>query len=445
MRTRRIEISPLLLVPLVLAGLAVLTALPIFTTTRHALERQQDPFWPVACWTLLISSFSFMFGVLVIWMFLQPMRGFADAVEALEEDVDPAAPRLTPGREGGELRRFKHATDRATELLSQMDVKRLFPGIIEGSASMRRLLSVVARIAPTEATVLITGESGTGKELIARSLHDRSGRAAHPFVAVNCAAISKDLLESELFGHEKGAFTGATARKIGKFERAEGGTVFLDEIGDMPLATQASVLRVLQEREIERVGGNSTIPVNVRFVAATNRDLSQLVAEGALREDLYYRINGCALEVPPLRMRKHDIPALVDYFLKEIDSEATISAEALHVMERHAWPGNIRELRNVVETAAALAGGEIQPMHFPAGFPEHSAVVRHGEPALVSDGEGLEETLVEIEKGMILRALLEAGGVQKRAAEILKIKERSLWHRVAKYEIDVSAVKEHVA
>ena len=257
MRTRRIEISPLLLVPLVLAGLAVLTALPIFTTTRHALERQQDPFWPVACWTLLISSFSFMFGVLVIWMFLQPMRGFADAVEALEEDVDPAAPRLTPGREGGELRRFKHATDRATELLSQMDVKRLFPGIIEGSASMRRLLSVVARIAPTEATVLITGESGTGKELIARSLHDRSGRAAHPFVAVNCAAISKDLLESELFGHEKGAFTGATARKIGKFERAEGGTVFLDEIGDMPLATQASVLRVLQEREIERVGGNS--------------------------------------------------------------------------------------------------------------------------------------------------------------------------------------------
>ena len=144
-------------------------------------------------------------------------------------------------------------------------------------------------------------------------------------------------------------------------------------------------------------------------------------------------------------MRRHDIPALVDYFLKEIDSEATISAEALHVMERHAWPGNIRELRNVVETAAALAGGEIQPMHFPAGFPEHSAVVRHGEPALVSDGEGLEETLVEIEKGMILRALLEAGGVQKRAAEILKIKERSLWHRVAKYEIDVSAVKEHVA
>ncbi len=445
MRTRRIEISPLLLVPLVLAGLAVLTALPIFTATRHALERQQDPFWPVACWTLLISAFSFMFGVLVVWMFLQPMRGFADAVEALEEDVDPAAPRLTSRREGGELRRFKYASDRATQLLSQMDVKRLFPGIIEGSASMRRLLSVVARIAPTEASVLITGESGTGKELIARSLHDRSGRAAHPFVAVNCAAISKELLESELFGHEKGAFTGATARKIGKFERAEGGTVFLDEIGDMPLTTQASVLRVLQEREIERVGGNATIPVNVRFVAATNRDLAQLVAQGMLREDLYYRINGCALEVPPLRMRKHDIPALVDYFLKEIDSETTISAEALHVMERRAWPGNIRELRNVVETAAALAEGEIQPRHFPAGLPEHSAVVLHGEPALESDGEGLDETLVEIEKGMILQALSEARGVQKRAAEILKIKERSLWHRVAKYEIDVSAVKEHVA
>ena len=442
MRNYRVNVSPLLLVPLVLAGLAVLTALPIFVTTRRAIENQQDPFLPVAFWTLLISTCSFMFGVLVVWMFLRPMRGFADAVESLSGEIDPAAIETVPARGGDDLVRFKEASARATALLSRLDVKRLFPGIIETSTCMRRLLSVVARIAPTEASVLIMGESGTGKELIARSLHDRSNRADHPFVAVNCAAIAQELLESELFGHEKGAFTGASSQKIGKFERAQGGTVFLDEIGDMPLATQASLLRVLQEREIERVGGSRTIPVDVRFVAATNQDLPAMVATGRLREDLYYRINACTLEVPPLRMRKGDIAALVDYFLTEIDCDKRIAPSTLGLLELHDWPGNIRELRNVIETASALAEDAIEPSHLPDGFPQQRAATSPAPLAPSVDERGLDETLVEMEKHLILSALSQAGGVQKRAAELLGIKERSLWHRIAKYEIDVAAVKE---
>jgi DNA-binding NtrC family response regulator len=302
--------------------------------------------------------------------------------------------------------------------------------IVGKSPQMLDVYKMVARVAPTLSTVLVVGESGTGKELVARAIHTHSPRASGPFVAVNCTALTESLLESELFGHAKGAFTGAVAAKRGLFEEAQGGTLFLDEIGDVGAKMQAQLLRVLQEGEIRRVGGSEPVKVDVRVVAATNRDLDEEVKEGRFREDLYFRINVVTVRLPPLRDRPSDIELLVNHFLakyaaREQRADANIAPEAKELLKRFAWPGNVRELENVIERALALAkDGVILPSDLPV------EVTGVQEPAVSSATGGLADdrpTLAELERRYIDLILKETGGNKKRAAEILGIDRRTLY------------------
>lgn len=317
------------------------------------------------------------------------------------------------------------------ELLREQIGERVpFGGIMGCSPAIEEALNVVARAAPSRATVLLHGESGTGKELMARAVHEASPRAGRPFVAVNCAALNKGLIESELFGHEKGAFTGAGARRTGRFEQADGGTLFLDELAEIPLDVQVKLLRVLQERTIERVGSGVAIAVDVRLIGATNRDLAALVAHGAFREDLFYRLNVVAVDLPPLRQRKGDIPLLVNHFLARYAAEndkavGEISKEALELLTRYAYPGNVRELQNIVECAVVMARGAVVTC---ADLP---AEVQKAAPAPVADT--LPAQVEELEKKAIAQALERAGGVQSRAAELLGLTERNLRYKLKKY------------
>ena len=249
-------------------------------------------------------------------------------------------------------------------LREEISKASMFEEIVGSSPALRTMLSRIAKVAPTASTVLITGETGTGKELVARAIHRRSQRCSRPFVSVNCAAIPRDLIASELFGHEKGAFTGALQRRLGKFEVAEGGTIFLDEIGELPAETQIALLRVLQEREFERVGGNQPIRTDVRVIAATNRDLQSAIDAGTFRSDLFYRLNVFPVEVPPLRARREDIPMLVEYFIDRFARQAgkkirCVDKKTLALVEAYPWPGNIRELQNVIERSVVLCDTEI--------------------------------------------------------------------------------------
>jgi DNA-binding NtrC family response regulator len=322
---------------------------------------------------------------------------------------------------------------------------RSAPGNIVGtSAPMQRVFEVVDQVAPSKATVLITGESGTGKELVANALHQKSPRAHGPFIKLHCAALAEGLLESELFGHEKGAFTGAVARKEGRFEAANGGTLFLDEIGEIAPAIQVKLLRFLQEHEFERVGGTHTLKVDVRVIAATNRNLPAEVGKGKFREDLYYRLNVVALEMPPLRERASDIPLLAQFFLdryakanaKPIES---FTPAALELMTGYAWPGNVRELENAIERAVVLTTGkQIEPKVLPQAVrPQHAAAA--GAPQVPG------ATLEEIEKYAILETLKAAGGSTSKAAEMLGISTRTIQYRLHEYQSaprsDVDAVK----
>ncbi len=263
-----------------------------------------------------------------------------------------------------EIQRLKDQLYKENLILrEEIDVTRMFEEIVGSSPALQVVLSQVAKVAPTDSTVLITGETGTGKELIARAIHKRSQRSSRAFVSVNCAAIPQDLIASELFGHEKGAFTGATQRRLGRFEAADGGTIFLDEVGELPAETQVALLRVLQEREFQRVGGTESLRTNVRVVAATNRKLEAAIAEGSFREDLFYRLNVFPLEVPPLRQRKEDIPLLVQYFVDRYATKAGkritgIAKRSLELLQSYTWPGNIRELQNVIERSVIVSDSE---------------------------------------------------------------------------------------
>jgi len=334
--------------------------------------------------------------------------------------------------------RINQVFESVANILSNVEARELFPHIIGSSAAMRNIFTQIVKVAPTDSTVLITGESGTGKELIASSIFKHSLRKEKPFVTINCVAIPEGLLESELFGHEKGSFTGATARKIGKFEIADGGTVFLDEIGDMPLSIQAKVLRALQEKEFERVGGTRPIHVDIRVIAATNKDLLQLIKEGKFREDLYFRLNVFSILLPPLRDRREDISILADHFLKNSPKQAKLSTAALQVLIGHNWAGNIRELKNVLERASIMSeNGVIDACHLPEE-------IRQGVNVAGSSSKEnlpLDERMNLMEKEMILNALKETSGVQVKAAGILGINQRSLWHRIKKHEIDVDMFK----
>jgi len=324
-----------------------------------------------------------------------------------------------------------------------------FEGVVGLCPAMQQIFKLVGKMASSDLTVLIRGESGTGKELLARAIHYNSRRLARPFVAVNCAAIPRDLLESELFGHEKGAFTGASALRRGKFELAEGGTLFLDEIGDMDLGLQAKILRVLQERQFERVGGERPLSADVRVIAATNQDLETAVAQKSFREDLYYRLNVVGINLPPLRGRREDIPLLVSHFLRLFAEEQggepkTVSPEALELMLAYDWPGNVRELENAVKRACVLAATSlILPEHLPAalagseesGAGSSSAFERMLHQAIGAelhrlkaerDGQIYPHFLVALERPLLLHVLERTRGNQLRAAELLGINRNTL-------------------
>ncbi len=301
--------------------------------------------------------------------------------------------------------------------------------IVTGNDSMRDLLSSAAQAARTDATVLVEAESGTGKELLARWIHQSSARSNGPFVAVNCAALVDSLLESELFGHEKGAFTGATNLKPGKFELAQGGTILLDEIGEMALSLQAKLLRVLQEHEVDRVGGKRPIPIDVRVIATTNRHLKKLIVKRCFREDLYFRLNVVPLRIPPLRERKDDIPALARYFAAKYgnDPDPSIPESALKLLSAYSWPGNVRELENVVHRAFALRG-ELRLL------PEDL----FDQPVAVGDGVELQAgcSVSEMERKLILATIEQTDGNRTRAAKLLGISLRTLRNKLREYRLE---------
>ena len=329
-------------------------------------------------------------------------------------------------------------------LLERVRRERGLGSLIGAGAAMQRVFDQMKRVAETDLTVLVRGESGTGKELVAQAIHDASPRAKRPFVAVNCAAISRELVESELFGHEKGAFTGASARRIGRFESAEGGTIFLDEIGDMPLETQAKVLRVLQEKTFERVGSTKAIRADVRVVAATHRNLEAEITKGSYRGDLYYRLRVVEIVVPPLRDRVEDLPALVDRFLEQIATrlgreKKKLSAAAMARLARHEWPGNVRELRNAIEQAAVLAAGatiDEPDLRLDAPVTSSPPVIPSA-PVIPSDArdhlpfaEAKRRAIESFERAFLTDALRRHGGNISQTAEAIGMVRQSLQQKL---------------
>jgi DNA-binding NtrC family response regulator len=332
-------------------------------------------------------------------------------------------------------------------LRKEVDKSFVFENIIGKSKAMKEIFGIVRQIADTKATVLVMGESGTGKELISRAIHYNSNRKNYPFVTINCAAIPETLIESELFGHEKGAFTNAIEKKLGRCEVAQQGTLFLDEIGELSLATQAKILRFLEEKEFNRVGGSKTIKVDVRLITATNKDLNQLIKKGAFREDLYYRINVVPIIVPPLRERREDIPSLLDHFIKKYNEEGNkrvqgVSKEALALMMNYEWPGNVRELENSIERVIALTSNEyIQPSELPIPLTNISKINGLRE-SILSGKVSFLKAEEEFEKGIILDALKKTNYVQSHAAEMLGISRRILKYKMDKLGIVQNNVKD---
>jgi DNA-binding NtrC family response regulator len=320
-------------------------------------------------------------------------------------------------------------------LLEQVQRQYGLGKIIGSGRAMQQVFETIHKVAETDLTVLVRGDSGTGKELVAQALHNRSARKSRPFVAVNCAAISRELVESELFGHEKGAFTGADARRQGRFEAAEGGTIFLDEIGDMSLETQAKILRVLQERSFERVGGTRPIEVDVRVVAATHRNLEKEVKAGNFREDLYYRLKVVEINLPPLRERNEDVPALAQRFLEEVTErlgreKKQLGESALTALARHPWPGNVRELRNVIEQAVVLASGstlEAPDLNLGVAEAAEAAVPGYGD---LPFSDAKKRAVEKFEKNFLLEALRAHGGNISRAAESIGMVRQSLQQKI---------------
>ncbi len=305
-------------------------------------------------------------------------------------------------------------------------------GLIGESAIMQTLKNMIAKVGPENATVLIAGETGTGKELVAKAIHAASNREAGLFVPVNCAAIPVEMLESELFGYEKGAFTGADKTRVGKFELADNGTLFLDEITEMPINLQAKLLRALQENTVEKLGSNKTIHLNTRIVAATNRDAKQAVKEGRLREDLYYRLNVFQLNVPSLRERINDVPDLCAFFLNARGVQ--VSDAAMVQLQSYAWPGNVRELENVIERAVILSSGKtVEPEHLPADVGKNVDVM----PAQINVDHGLSipKSTQALEKKLIIEALSQCNGNKSKAAKLLEISERSIWNKLELYQL----------
>jgi two-component system response regulator AtoC len=349
-----------------------------------------------------------------------------------------------------EKRRLMHEIERLRTELSGGARGRM----VGSSRAMTAVFHLIERAAPVDSTVLILGESGTGKELVAESIHQHSSRRDRPFVKLNCAAIPEALLESELFGHEKGAFTGALTRKPGKFELADEGTILLDEIGDMSITTQSKILRVLEEQEFERVGGTVTVRVNVRIIASTNKDLVKAVKEDRFRDDLYHRLNVVTIPVPPLRDRREEIPDLVNHFLSQVNvrlgrSLERVSADAMAALMEYDWPGNVRELKNAIERAAVVTESEVVTLgSLPPAIQAWAGGLGVGINAdQWANGStlSLDDRITQLERAFVIEALSRTGGVQAAAARLLGVTERSVWHLVKKHRIDVDKIKERTA
>lgn len=333
---------------------------------------------------------------------------------------------------------YKNLKSENQLLKTQLREKHKISSIVFQSQKMEEVINVAARVAESKATVLITGENGTGKEVLAKGIHYLSSRRDAPFVAVNVPALTETLLESELFGHEKGAFTGADKMKKGRFEIAHGGTIFLDEVGDIPQSIQVKLLRVLQEHQFERVGGTERIDIDVRIIAATNKDLDQKIKDGTFREDLYYRLNVVSINIPPLRQRREDILPMIESFIEKYCKENNkkekleISKEAADVLMKYNYPGNVRELENIIERAVVLTRGKVitlndLPMNI-KGFKEERTLAAFGEGSLTEQVEALE-------KQLIYDALLESDGNQTKAGKLLGLTERNLRYKLKKYNI----------
>ena len=342
-----------------------------------------------------------------------------------------------------EKRKIESEKKNLEKKLSKIYTKSGIDGIVASSIKTLEIIDTIKSVANTPATVLLTGESGVGKEVFAKAIHNLSDRKDKPFIKINCAAIPEDLLESELFGYEKGAFTGATTTKKGKFELADGGTIFLDEIGDMPLLLQSKLLRVLQEKEIERLGGSKPIKVDVRIIAATNKDLEKMVREGTFREDLYYRLNVIQIHIPPLRERREDIPVLIYYFLDKFNKmygkNLSISDELVETLTSYDWPGNIRQLQNTIERMVILAKNPVLTEEdLPVDIKKNlKREVKRAKSNLISSEERVQlpKTIEEIERENIIKALEETNYIVKKAAEKLGMTPRQVRYRMEKYGI----------
>ena len=377
------------------------------------------------------------------------MTGFGTVKDAVEVIKRGAADFVTKPFQFDEL---WHALQGAMEqrrlrtenawLREQLDQRHSFDGIVGRSRAMQDLFQLLQTVAATSSTILITGETGSGKEIVARAIHHASPRRAHRFVAINCSAIPENLLEAELFGHTRGAFTGAIGTRQGKLEQAHRGTLFLDEVGTMSMALQMKLLRVLQEREFERVGDSQTIKVDVRVIAATNADLSKMVADGSFREDLFYRLNVIPVRLPALRERKEDIPLLVQHFLQKFGAELnrptlTVSQSALRCLMTYQWPGNVRQLENAMERAVALSGG--RPQVELSDLPPDIQRASEGEPflyglALPDDGIDFETFIARIEREVIRKALERTGGNKAAAAQVLNLKRTTLVEKLKRLD-----------
>ncbi len=370
------------------------------------------------------------------------ITGHASVESAVEAMAAGAAHYITKPVNIAELREVlsrivdaQNLRRRNTELEAQLDERYGFEQIVGQSAPMQKVFQTIRQVARTDVTVLVTGESGTGKELVARAIHQNSKRRAAPLVALNCAALPESLLESEIFGHEKGAFTGATQRKIGHIEHAEGGTLFLDEVGEMPLTTQVKLLRVLEQREITRLGSTSVVPVDIRVIAATNKNLIEEVAERRFREDLYFRLKVVSVELPPLRTRVSDIPLLVTRFISELAERHDTGVrgctpDVMHILEAQEWPGNVRELRNVIEYMVVTSQNEILE---PGDLPES---VQMDRAAPTARGEVLNlagRSAKDVEREHIRATLDLVDDNRSKAAKLMEIGERTLYRKIKEY------------
>ena len=438
MKKKYIQVSLYILIPFTFSAISLLWVIMTDNFVQYYMKTVRNHTWSFIMWVMTVFVLTYLIGLLITKILLKPVMALVKKAESL-----PAFSEQADSDDGakGDVEHYAKVFDQIASVLSKVEAQEFFPGIVGNSRIMREIFAQVMKVAPTDSTVLIMGESGTGKELIASGVYEHSLRRGKPFVKINCVAIPESLLESEHFGHEKGAFTGATSQKIGKFEVANGGTLFLDEIGDMTLATQAKILRVLQEKEFERVGGTATIKVDVRFVIATNKNLAEMVKQGLFREDLYYRINVFSIYLPPLRDRKEDIPQLIEYFLDKRHKPIKLSTEATQMIAGYSWPGNVRELMNTIERAVVLTDtGLIEPVNLPANV---TGLMKNHifQASEASDSLTIDKRLDEIEKGLIIEALTRTGGVQVKAAELLGINQRSLWHRIKKYNIDTESFK----